>query len=339
MDIENKELSFINNLKEELNNDYIGDDAALSNNLLICKDVLSENIHFLPSTPLDLVISKLFTSNMSDIAAMGGIPTKCLIGISLDKDRFNKNAIISSIKKECHRYNVEVIGGDTTAAQDSNFLSLTALGKPNKNVIYRTGACNDDLIYISRITGLCRKSLELELNNSKEEYEIDKEILESYGINSSEKNFLDKYFHYKVMAETYIGDILGNIEGVTSLTDISDSLHIDLKSILYSSKVSAILDLNNIEILNCDKTKILGNSLKEKIEYFMTSGEEYCLLFTVSKKDEDNILKIIKEKANRDIIKIGKIINSNDNNHKIYNYDMNEINSNSYNKKSYEHFE
>ena len=58
-----KEFEFIRLLEKDFNqNNLIGDDAALIyNNILISKDILVENIHFLKSTPLEYVIHKLFT--------------------------------------------------------------------------------------------------------------------------------------------------------------------------------------------------------------------------------------------------------------------------------------
>ena len=336
----NSEFSFINNLKENVQGQLIGDDAALYENILICKDVISENVHFLPSTPIELVISKLFTSNISDIAAMGGISSSCLIGLSLEKNRFEGFKIINSIKSEKERYNVEIIGGDTTSAKNSNFLSLTAIGKRNEFVIYRNGAKAGDSIYISRYTGLCRKSLELELNNINTVEIISDDLLLNYGLNkeyktykSNEKIKLDKYFHYKVKAETEIGEILGRRSEVTSCTDISDGLLLDLNSILNSSNVSAILNLSEIEIPN-----IIGRDNTEKFEYFFNSGEEYALIFTVDKENEESIIEEIRSKTGRNIIKIGKIIENLNNNSKIFNEFNEEINNDSFSLKCYEHF-
>lgn len=298
-----KEFEFINKLT--VNNKYIGDDAVyLYDNLLISKDLLVENTHFLTDTPLKYIIHKLFTCNISDIASMGATAKYVLLGLAL-KDKSYLENIIPLVEKECSLYNVELIGGDTSYSE-KNVFSLTVLGEKNKNVIYRCGAENNDIIYISRPLGLCKISLEKELNK----YSFD----------------IDKYYHYKVMAENKLGEYLGNIAGITSMTDISDSLSIDLGNIATSSNKKAIIEYNKLDLSYLDIFNI------NNFEYFISSGEEFALLFTVKNNVAYDIEKDIKNKLNIDIIKIGRIENGcgvflEDNNKII------EINNN-----GYEHF-
>ncbi len=117
-----KEFEFISYLEKSIinKNKYIGDDAALIyNRLLVSKDIISENIHFLPSTPLKYVIHKLFTCNISDIASMGAVSKYVLLGLALKDKSYLKN-IIPLIEEECNFYNVELAGGDT-ASSERNF--------------------------------------------------------------------------------------------------------------------------------------------------------------------------------------------------------------------------
>ena len=102
-----KEFEFISYLEKSIinKNKYIGDDAALIyNRLLVSKDIISENIHFLPSTPLKYVIHKLFTCNISDIASMGAVSKYVLLGLALKDKSYLKNII----QKWCRKrgYNI-----------------------------------------------------------------------------------------------------------------------------------------------------------------------------------------------------------------------------------------
>jgi len=102
------EFEFIKNLSINFGNDIygIGDDAVLvENNLLISKDMLIENIHFLPTTPINHIINKLFASNISDIAAMGGTAKYALLGIATD-DNSKLDKILSALKHVVVRYNI-----------------------------------------------------------------------------------------------------------------------------------------------------------------------------------------------------------------------------------------
>lgn len=277
-----KEFEFISYLEKSIinKNKYIGDDAALIyNKLLISKDLLSENIHFLSSTPLKYVIHKLFTCNISDIASMGAVSKYVLLGLAL-KDKSYLENIMPLIEEECKFYNVELIGGDTTSSE-RNVFSLTVLGESGSNTVYRSGAENGDIIFISRPLGLCRISLEKELN--------------SHSFN------IDKYYHYQVNAEDKLGAYLGNIKGITSMTDISDGLGVDLNNIALSSNKKAIIEYNKLDLSHLSEYSI------NSFDYFLSSGEEFALLFTVKSFLAQKIQKDILDFLNINIIPVGRI--------------------------------
>lgn len=276
------EFDFISRLeKSELNkNRFIGDDAAcIYNKLLVSKDILVENIHFLESTPLEYVIHKLFTCNISDEASMGAVSKYVLLGLAV-KDKLYLDMVMPFIEKECRLYNVELIGGDTSSSE-KNMFSLTVIGERGKNIIYRNGACEGDIVFISRMTGKCRLSLENELNQ--------------YNHN------IDKYYHYQVMAEDKLGAYLGNIEDITSMTDISDSLSVDLNNIALSSNKKAVIEYNKLDLSYLDIFHI------DNLEYFLSSGEEFSLLFTVKKNSAEKVKSEIYKNLGINIIPVGRI--------------------------------
>lgn len=278
-----KEYEFIDSLKSSFSSgvEGIGDDAVLyDNNILISKDILVEDIHFLKTTPLSCVISKLFTSNISDIAAMGGVSHKVLTGIA-HSDSSKLPEILQLLKKQCIRYNVELIGGDTSSSKDKSFFSLTVIGKKNRHIISRSGARAGDIVYISRPLGLCRVSLEKEL-----------------GVNDF---LIDKYYHYNVRAEDKLGSFLGISGRVSSMTDISDGLVSELFSLSNSSKVKIVVDYNLLDFSHLECYDI------DYYEYFMSSGEEYALVFTVSEEESSMLEKEIYNNLGINIIKIGRV--------------------------------
>ena len=276
------EFDFISGLEKSVlnKNKFIGDDAAcIYNKFLISKDILVENIHFLPNTPLEYVIHKLFTCNISDTASMGAVSKYVLLGLAV-KDKSYLDKIIPFIEKECSLYNVELIGGDTSSSE-KNMLSLTVIGERGRNIIYRNGACEGDIIFISRMPGKCRLSLEKELNK--------------YNHN------IDKYYHYQVMAEDKLGAYLGNMEDITSMTDISDSISVDLNNIALSSNKKAVIEYNKLDLSYLDNFNV------DNFEYFLSSGEEFSLLFTVKKSSAENVKSKVYENLGINIIPVGRI--------------------------------
>lgn len=277
-----KEFEFIRLLEKDFNQDnLIGDDAALIyNNILISKDILVENIHFLKSTPLEYVIHKLFTSNISDIASMGGTSKYVFLGIAADNEKILEE-LTPFIKRECEKYNVILAGGDTTSSKNGLFLSLTVVGEKGKNVIKRNGAKEGDIIFLSRNVGKCRISLEKEL-----------------GIHNFK---IDKYYHYNKNAEYKLGSLLSSCDTVTAMTDVSDGVSVDLLNIAESSNKKAVIEYDK---LNIDYLKEYN---VDYLDYFLSSGEEFALLFTVEKNQAAYLKKSIYDNLKISIYEIGRI--------------------------------
>lgn len=278
-----KEFEFIRKLEDTFNNaeNLIGDDAALINdNILISKDILVENVHFLKSTPLEHVIHKLFTANISDIASMGGTSKYVFLGIAAENKKVLET-VIPFVKNECEKYNVTLAGGDTTSSKSGLFLSLTVVGSKGKNILMRSGACENDIIFLSRPVGKCKISLEKELN------------IKNHNI--------DKYEHYKVCAEDKLGSFLSSLDFITSATDISDGLSTDLYNIAESSHKKAVIEYNKLPVDYLKEYNV--NSL----DYILSSGEEYALLFTAKKDSSKFLKKLVKDTLNQEIIPIGRM--------------------------------
>ena len=125
----------------------IGDDAAVIDNkdfmTLVSTDLLVEGVHFdLTYSPLKHLGYKAAVVNFSDIYAMNGIPTQLIIGISVS-NRFSVEALeefYEGIRFACQKYNVDIVGGDTTSSKSGLFISVTVVGKAMKDkIVYRPG--------------------------------------------------------------------------------------------------------------------------------------------------------------------------------------------------------
>ncbi|HQI70519.1 MAG TPA: thiamine-phosphate kinase, partial [Bacteroidales bacterium] len=135
----------------------IGDDAAVIDNgnlnTLVSTDLLVEGVHFdLTYTPLKHLGYKSAVVNFSDICAMNGIPQQLTVGLAVSS-RFSVEAIeelYAGIKLACEKYNVDLVGGDTTTSISGMFLGLTVIGVVAGNkVVYRNTANENDLICVT----------------------------------------------------------------------------------------------------------------------------------------------------------------------------------------------
>jgi len=135
----------------------VGDDAAVIDQFgrqcVISNDLLIEGIHFdLMYTPLKHLGYKAVAVNLSDIYAMMGTPTHITLGLGIS-NKFSVEALeefYEGVYAACERYNVDLIGGDTSSSKKGFIISVTAVGEvaPDKYVT-RTGAKVNDLICVS----------------------------------------------------------------------------------------------------------------------------------------------------------------------------------------------
>lgn len=135
----------------------IGDDAAVidlgSEYGLLTTDMLIEGVHFdLTFHPLQHLGYKAISVNVSDIAAMNGIPQQVVISLGLS-NRFSVEAveeIYQGIRAACEDYKVDLVGGDTTASRSGLILSVSVFGKVAKDrIAYRSTAKASDILCVT----------------------------------------------------------------------------------------------------------------------------------------------------------------------------------------------
>lgn len=272
-----RETEFIRSLtgigELEENSKGIGDDAALLGGCLISKDIMAEGVHYLLEETEAGIARRLIASNVSDICAMGGKGEKyyALLGAGLSC-KINPAAFSAAFRKECRRYNITLLGGDTIASPVS-FFSMTIIGQANRFVLTRCGAKMGDIIYLSRPIGKAKVMLDRRLS----------------GDFSGNGDF---------PPETGLGELLGSMEGVTSCIDISDGLGVDLFRVSEMSETAFHLSAEDIPL------GAEGIAARDAV----CSGEEYALMFTLSQDRSECLENAVKEKLNRKVYRIGKVL-------------------------------
>ncbi len=137
-----------------------GDDCAaidLGGGLLLLAavDQLIGGIHFIPGeTPPQVAGAKLLKRNLSDIAAMGGIPKWALLTLAADgrSDQYLLDFALGAAA-EAGRYGVAIVGGDLAALPPGSNLeatTLTILGTvPAAEIVRRSGARPNDVLFVT----------------------------------------------------------------------------------------------------------------------------------------------------------------------------------------------
>jgi len=136
----------------------IGDDCAVLRTadpkkfLLLTCDPVVEGIHFLPGTPPRRVGWKAMARNLSDIAAMGGIPRWAVVSIGLRPDTPVRNVekLYTGLRDAARRFGCAIVGGDTTHVAREPFVVVTLVGEVERNrVALRSGARVGDIVFVT----------------------------------------------------------------------------------------------------------------------------------------------------------------------------------------------
>src|SRR6266498_4929992 len=135
----------------------VGDDAAVIDHFgkqtVITNDLLIEGVHFdLMYTPLKHLGYKSVVVNLSDVYAMNAVPTHITTSIGVS-NRLSVEALdefYEGVYAGCEKYDVDLIGGDTSASQKGFIVSVTAIGEVSPhNFVKRSTAGKGDLICVS----------------------------------------------------------------------------------------------------------------------------------------------------------------------------------------------
>jgi thiamine-monophosphate kinase len=272
----------------------VGDDAAVIDMkgklLLLSTDLLVEGIHFdLTYTPLKHLGYKAAVVNFSDIAAMNGIPKQLTVSIAVSS-RFTieaLNEIYTGIKLACEKYDVDIVGGDTSSSVIGMILSLTVTGEGDKaTIVYRNGANKGDLLCVTGDLGSAYLGLLL-LEREKKVFEVNPAMQpELTGYDYQIGRML------KPEARTDLYNIFRGA-GIkpTSMIDISDGLASEIRHLCKQSGVGCRLFEEKIPIDPQSSELAMEFKLIPSV-VALSGGEDYELLFTISQDDYEKIKMI-----------------------------------------------
>jgi thiamine-monophosphate kinase len=285
----------------------IGDDCAViaetnERSLLITTDALVEDTHFLKDQIKAKDLGhKLLAINLSDIAAMGAIPHSAFLTMCLPTDLEIEwiDDFILGFKKIAERYNVLLLGGDTTQSPQKIFMNLSVLGHAHPNQIkYRSTAKSGDLICVTDNLGDSGGGLNIVLQ--KLEYFLNK----SPESSAHAQHLLHRHYLPEPCIEQ--GKFLAQQSVVHAMMDLSDGLHSDIQRIMKSSNCGAVLFMDKFPIsAPLERTsQQLGWNARELAA---TGGEDYALLFTADPSHFAQLAETYFNKFNQKIYPVGEI--------------------------------
>lgn len=260
----------------------IGDDAAIINNTdkmtVVSTDLLTEGIHFdLMYSPLKHLGYKSVIVNLSDIYAMNATPRQITYSIAIS-NRFSVEALeelYAGIKLACDKYQIDLIGGDTTSSIKGLIISVTAIGEAEADkLVYRNTAKSGDILAVTGDLGAAYMGLQI-LEREKQLYLSDPDIKpelnnQDYLIGKQLKPEARSDMHKYFAANKFVP---------TSMIDVSDGLASELFHLCSQSDVGAFLEEKYIP-MHPDTEKMALEFNMDPITAALNGGEDYELLFS-----------------------------------------------------------
>ncbi len=272
----------------------IGDDAAVTAltpgmQLLTSTDMLLEDVHFRLSwhDPYRLG-RKSLAVNISDIAAMGGIPLWATLSLAVPAnlpldflDEFTRGFL--SMARE---HGVTLIGGDTCSSRNGLIISVTIMGEQHPELIVRrSGARSGDEIWVTGTLGDAAQGLAL----------LEKNPPLPLGEGRGEGAF--DYLLSRLLDPTprsVAGRSLAEAGLVSAMIDISDGLVADFEHIAELSGVGGTIRLDAVPLSPAFRSvaSVLPTS---PYQHALTGGEDYELAFTAPPANHEKIVKLMKK--------------------------------------------
>ena len=243
----------------------IGDDAAVfrADGLgLATTDSLVEGSHFSRAwASAEELGWKALAVNLSDIAAMGGVPRYALISLALPPDTEVEWVLelYEGLVEAAQLYQVAIVGGDLHRAPEVS-INVTVLGTAQGAYLLRSAARPGDLVGVTGHLGSSAGGLRM--------------LRQGLSLDAEASAYL-RQAHLRPRPRIGEGQALLRL-GVKAAIDISDGLVADLGHLCRLSRVRARITTSYLPLHPLLKRAFPGQA----IALALTGGEDYELLFT-----------------------------------------------------------
>ncbi|MFL2770459.1 MAG: thiamine-phosphate kinase [Rhodospirillaceae bacterium] len=294
------EFELIDQLLKPLTNGISGafalsDDAATLGSLgagqvhVVTKDALAVGVHMLADDPPGDIARKALRVNLSDLAAMGAIPSGFFMALCLGQDTNEKfiRGFVRGLAKDSIRFEIPLLGGDVVRHSGPFLVTITAVGTATEvELLRRSGAQIGDGLWVSGSIG----DSALGLLAATDKLQI-----------VSDQYRSDLIQRYRVpKPRIALGQALAGV--ANACIDISDGLIADVGHLCSESGLMCHLNADNIPLSSQVRSVIsFEPSLLSTI---MNGGDDYELAFAVSGGHEDTLKRIAKS-LDVQITKIG----------------------------------
>jgi thiamine-monophosphate kinase len=255
----------------------IGDDCAVLRNdnparyLLYTCDPVVEGVHYRRSDRPRQVGWKAMARNLSDIAAMGGVPCWAVVSIGLRRDTEAHwvKELYAGLCAAARKFGCQIVGGDTTHVKHEQFVVVALIGKVERSrMILRSGAKVGDSVFVTGTLGGSRRGKHL-----------------TFTPRLNEARWL-----------------VGNFP-LHAMMDLSDGLSNDLQRLVEASRPGTGFEIHAAEIP-------IARAAHGSLTAALNDGEDFELLFTIDPRQVTALRQKWARKFALELTEIGRVVRS-----------------------------
>lgn len=240
-----------------------GDDTAVlrppEHGLLVTTDMLLEGSCFiLAEAGPRRVGRKALAVNLSDIAAMAGLPTAAVVSVGLPRagGRELAEQLYLGMREVADAFQVPLVGGDTNSWDGPLSISVTVLGEAtSRGPVLRSGAKVGDWVMVTGPLGGSILGHHLDFTPR---------VREAVRLHES--------------------------ADLHAMIDISDGLAKDLHHICEESRCGAVLFADQIPMTDAAQ-KLAARDGRSPLDHALSDGEDFELVFAVSPADGARLVR------------------------------------------------
>ena len=284
----------------------IGDDTAvltLSTGaaLLATTDLVVEDVHFRRAwASAEDVGWKAMAVNLSDIAAMGGVPRWALVALAVPADTAVEEieSLYRGMRAAAAPHEVAIVGGDTSESPQGCFVNVTLLGEHAGAPRLRSAARAGDAIAVTGALGAAAAGLAV--------LEMGADTARQRGVAGDTLGDVVRA-HLRPRARVAEGQCLGRAAGVHAMMDCSDGLATDLGHLCRESGVGARISLDRLPV--ADGVEAVARALeRDPLAWATGGGEDYELLLTCEPGRVDELGRELRRLTGTALTVIGEMV-------------------------------
>ncbi len=281
---EDRLTHWIRNQLQKQNYDRIGDDGAIlpsGPEWTVTTDQQIAEVHFPKDLPPRLIAGRLLAVNLSDIAAMGAVPSLALLALSCPSS-YDVKDFFRALIKECGRLDIELAGGDLARSPELS-ATMTLFGRlqPSSNWLRRSNARPGDCLWIGGPLGqsaaglrLVQKGARLQANSVVLPDQLRRATT---GLEIEARRAIR--MHLSPRPQLELGLWLARRPRVGAI-DISDGLALDLHRLCRESQVGAEILAEELT-MEASLTRLCQTIGLDPLATVLGGGEDYVLLFSL----------------------------------------------------------